>query len=66
MIELHPVILEKGGKSLFAVLPYEEFIAVQELLADAQDLPDLGEAVKTESDAPSVSVNESKCDPGLR
>ena len=32
MIELHPEILTKDGKPLFAVLPYEEFLQVREAL----------------------------------
>lgn len=66
MIELHPEILKKNGKSEFVILPYEEFIALQELLADAQDLTDLREAVKAEGDAPSSSLDELKRDLGLR
>ena len=34
MITLHPEILSKDGKKEFAVLPYEQFLALQELLAD--------------------------------
>ncbi|MGI8603264.1 MAG: type II toxin-antitoxin system Phd/YefM family antitoxin [Verrucomicrobiales bacterium] len=65
MIELHPEILKKNGKCEFVVLPYEEFIALQELLADAQDLTDLREAVKEEGDAPSASLDELKSELGL-
>ena len=32
MIELHPDILSKEGKPQFAVLPYDEFLKVQEAL----------------------------------
>ena len=41
MLTLHPDILVKNGKKQFAVLPYEEFVALQERLADAEDLLDL-------------------------
>lgn len=34
MITLHPEILKKNGKKQFAVLPYEEFVALQEWLTD--------------------------------
>ena len=44
MFELHPQILEKEVKREFVVLPYEEFLALQQVLADAQDLIDLREA----------------------
>ena len=38
MLKLQAEILVKNGKKQFAVLPYEEFVAVQERLADADDL----------------------------
>ena len=56
MIELHPEFLTKNGKKEFAVLPYEEFTALQELLADAEDLRDLRSAKRDERDAPSLSL----------
>ncbi len=33
MIELHPEILRKDGRPQFAVLPYEEFLQLQGILA---------------------------------
>lgn len=44
MLKLHPEILVKNGKKEFAVLPYEEFVAIQERLADADDLLELRKA----------------------
>ena len=49
MISLHPEFLTKDGKRQFAVLPYEEFVALQEVLADAADLIDLREAKADEA-----------------
>ena len=60
MIELHPVFLTKDGKKEFAVLPYEEFVALQEVLADAADLIDLREAKAQESSAASIPLIEVK------
>jgi PHD/YefM family antitoxin component YafN of YafNO toxin-antitoxin module len=60
MIELHPEILKKNGKSEFVVLPYEEYAALQELLADYQDLLDLRDAKSKESGKPSVPLTELK------
>ena len=60
MIELHPEILKKNGKSGFVILPYEEFLVLQERLADAEDLMDLREAVRTEGDAPTISLEALK------
>ena len=36
MMTMHPEILKKDGKPQFAVLPYEEFLAVQAVLARLQ------------------------------
>ena len=65
MIELHPEILKKNGKNAFVVLPYEEYEALQELLADYQDLLDLREAKSKESHKPSVPLSEVKDQLGL-
>ena len=58
-MELHPEFLKKNG-SEFVVLPYEEYEALKELLADYQDLLDLRAAKNKESDEPSVPLNELK------
>ena len=60
MIELHPQIINKGERKEFVVLPYEEFVALQELLADAEDLLQLRQAKQEEGDAPTVSLDEVK------
>ena len=60
MIQLNPEFLRKDGKPEFAVLPYEEFLRVQELLADLEDLQDLRDAKAAEYDAPTVSLAEAK------
>lgn len=65
MIELHPEFLTKNGKKEFAVLPYEEFIALQELLADAEDLRDLRAAKQDEQDAPPLSLAAVKTELNL-
>ena len=44
MMTLHPEILSKNGKKQFAILPYEEFVVLQERLADAEDLLELRKA----------------------
>jgi hypothetical protein len=56
--ELHPEILTKNGRKEFAVLPYEEFLALQEWLADVEDLLALRAAKEAEQDAPTVSLAE--------
>ena len=48
---LHPEILVKNGKKQFAVLPYEEFLAVQQRLADAEDILELRKAKRGRQEA---------------
>jgi hypothetical protein len=58
VIELHPEIIEKDGKKKFVVLTYEEFLAIEEALADAEDLTELRAAKKEEHDSPSIPLNQ--------
>jgi len=60
VIDLHPEILTTNGKREFVVLPYEEFVALQELLADVEDLRDLRAAKSEEATAPLVPLDEVK------
>jgi PHD/YefM family antitoxin component YafN of YafNO toxin-antitoxin module len=52
--------LLKNGKKQFAVLPYEEFLALQERLADAEDLLELRKAKRVEGRNRSISLAEVK------
>lgn len=65
MISLHPEFLTKDGKKAFAVIPYEEFVALQEVLADAADLIDLRAAKADEAFAAGAPLNEVKSRLGL-
>jgi hypothetical protein len=65
MIELHPEVLKKNGVNEFVILPYDEFVALQRLLADAHDLADLREAVRVEGNAPTISLEELKTELGV-
>ena len=56
MLTLHPNILEKDGKKAFVVLPYEEFLIIQEHLHDLDDLKDLRTAKAEEGDAPTTPL----------
>jgi hypothetical protein len=58
MIELHPEIVEKDGKKQFVILKYEEFVAIQEALADADDLTVLRAAKKDEREAPAIPLDQ--------
>lgn len=65
MLKLHPEILVKDGKKQFVVLPYEEFLAVQERLADAEDLLELRKAKRAEGKKRSIPLAEVKRKLGL-
>lgn len=66
MLTLHPEILSKNGKKQFAVLPYEEFVALQERLAQAEDLIELRKAKRTEGRKRSISLADAKRELDLR
>ena len=50
--------MSKDGKKEFAVLPYEEFLQLQEMLKDFEDLRHLRLAVEEDKDSPDYSLNE--------
>jgi hypothetical protein len=60
MIDLHPNILTENGKKVFAVLPYNEFLKIQEALSDYEDLKLLRKAKLKEADDPAISLEEAK------
>ena len=60
MIPLHPEFITKNGKKEFAVIPYEEFEALQELIADMEDLMDLRTAKEEDANQPSVLLADVK------
>jgi hypothetical protein len=59
-IELHPEFLRKNGKREFAVLPYDEFEAVREMLEDAEDLLELRRARAGDMGGPGLSVRDAR------
>ena len=60
MMDLNPQILEKDGKKEFVILPYEEFLKIQEELDNYEDLRILREAKDKEVDAPTISLKDAK------
>jgi hypothetical protein len=48
-IQLHPEILRRDGKEQFAVLPWEEFVRLRELLEDARDVLLIEQAKRNEA-----------------
>jgi PHD/YefM family antitoxin component YafN of YafNO toxin-antitoxin module len=65
MIELHPNILTNNGKEQFVVLPYDEFIALTDLLEDAEDILLLRKAREENGGASGLSTDEVKKQLGL-
>ena len=65
MIELHPQIVTRDGEKQFVILPYEEFAAIQEALADADDLNALRIAKREDSESPTVPLEEVISDLGV-
>ena len=60
MVTLHAQIIKKNGKKDYVVLPYEEFLKVQEELEDYDDLRSLREAKEAEKDSPTIGMAELK------
>ena len=57
MITLHPNILENNGVKQFAILPYNEYLKIQELL---EDLKILRDAKNQEKNILGISLSEAK------
>jgi len=55
---IHPQIIEKGGKKNFVILPYEEFLSVQEELEDFEDLKELRKEKELSKDLPNIPLDK--------
>ena len=60
MVNLHPNILERDGKKAFVILPYEEFLLIEEELQNHEDLKQLRAAKAEEATAPTVPLREAE------
>jgi PHD/YefM family antitoxin component YafN of YafNO toxin-antitoxin module len=60
MSDLHAQIITKNGRGEYAILPYKEFLKLQEQLEDYEDLRCLREAKQAEKDAPTIGISELK------
>ena len=58
MIQFHPEFIKKNGKNEFVILPYEEFVTIQELLEDAEDALLLEQARREDQGKPGVTLEE--------
>ncbi|MCG8525313.1 MAG: type II toxin-antitoxin system Phd/YefM family antitoxin [Opitutales bacterium] len=61
-MSIHPQIIEKEGKKEFVVIPYEEFVAMQDSLEDYEDLKALREAKAESSEYTPVPLSSIKED----
>ncbi len=59
-MRFHAKILKKNGEKEFAVIPYEEFVRIQEELDDYESLKALREAKSKEADANTTSFDDVK------
>ena len=66
MVTLHAQIIKKKGQKEYAVLPYEEFLKIQEQLEDYEDLRCLREAKQAEKEAATIGMAELKRNFGRR
>ena len=64
-IDLHPEFLTKDGQREFAILPYSEFVALQEWLEDVEDLLDLREARKDDAGSSNVRLDQVEKEFGI-
>lgn len=55
---LNPQVIKKNGKKEFVVIPYEEFLAIQEALEDYDDLKDLRQAKAESKNEKSVPLDK--------
>jgi PHD/YefM family antitoxin component YafN of YafNO toxin-antitoxin module len=57
-MSIHPQIIEKEGRKEFVVLPYEEFILMQEALEDYEDLRTLRDEKSTSHGEPTRALED--------
>lgn len=59
-MKIHPQIIEKKGRKEFVVLPYDEFVKIQEALEDYEDLRDLRTAKAGHEGEETVSLDQAR------
>lgn len=65
VVTIRPNVLERDGKKAFVVLPYEEFVMIEEELQEYEDLKELRAAKAAEAGEPGVSLRDVKKELGL-
>jgi hypothetical protein len=66
MVTLRAQIISRAGKKEYAVLPYEEFLKIQEQLQEYEDIRCLREAKEAEGAEPTIGIDELRKDLGIR
>ena len=56
-MSIHPQVIEKDGRKEFVVLPYEEFLQMQEEIEDYQDLKTLRDEKASAHSQPTRSLD---------
>lgn len=57
-MKLHPEVLRKNGRNEFVVLPWEEFVQLQDMLEDARDVLALRQAKDADAHAPTIGMED--------
>ena len=60
MVTLNAQIIKKEGKKEYVVIPYDEFLKIQEELHNYEHLRCLREAKEAEKNAPTIGMDELK------
>ncbi len=55
---IHPQVIEKEGKKQFVILPYEEFLQIQEALEDFEDIKELRREKEDSKDLPTIPLDK--------
>ena len=56
-MSIHPQVIEKDGRKEFVVLPYEEFLQMQEEIEDYEDLKTLRNEKASAHSQPTRSLD---------
>ena len=57
-MKLHPQLIEKKGKKEFVVLPYDEFMTLEEIMHDYEDLKDLRVAKEKSKNQAAIPIDK--------
>jgi len=57
-LQLNPEILTRNGEKMFAVIPYDEYLKLEERIEDVQDLIDLRQAREENKGEPGIPIED--------